>query len=62
MPWIDYGDYARNQSDWAHSLLKKATKSDRATAEDLGRKARQAMQRVAVHLKPASRTEDIEHA
>ena len=62
MPWIDYGDYARNQSDWAHSLPKKATKSDPATTEDLGRKARQAMHRVRVHLKPASRTEDIEHA
>lgn len=62
MPWIDYVDYARNQSDWAHSLLKKATKSDPATAEDLGRKARLAMRRVTVHLKPTSPPEDLEHA
>ena len=33
-----------------------------ALMQDLGRKARQAMHRVRVHLKPASRTEDIEHA
>lgn len=51
MPWIDYGDYARNQSDWAYSLLRKATKSDRDTAEDLGRKAKEAMERVAGHMK-----------
>lgn len=50
MPWIDYGDYARNQSDWAHSLLKKAIKSDLATAEDLGREAKEAMHRGATHL------------
>ena len=50
MPWIDYGDYARNQSDWAHSLLKKATRSDPATAADLGIKAKEAMSRVTVHL------------
>jgi hypothetical protein len=62
MPWIDYGDYARNQSDWAHSLLKKATKSDPATAEDLAGKARQAMHRVTTHLKPADRTDALEQA
>lgn len=53
MPIVDYGDYARNQSDWAHSLLKKAIKSDHATAEDLGRKAKEAMQRVTKHSRPS---------
>jgi len=62
MPWIDYGDYARSQSDWAHSLLKKATKSDPATAEDLGRKAKDALQRVASHLQRPQGADHLSHA
>ncbi len=62
MPWIDYGDYARSQSDWAHSLLKKATKSDPETAEDLGRKATDALKRVAFHLQPPQGADDLSRA
>ena len=50
MPVIDYSNYAANQSEWVHSLLKLATKSEAATAEELGRQAEEALQRVTHYL------------
>ncbi len=49
MPLVDYADYAQVQSEWAYSLLRKATKSDRLTAEDLGKNAKRALDRIAQH-------------
>lgn len=50
MPVIDYSNYAANQSEWAHSLLKMATRAESTSAEELGKRAGDALKRVVHHL------------
>ncbi len=50
MPVIDYSNYTANQSEWAHSLLKMATRADAVSAQELGKRASDALKRVVVHL------------
>ena len=50
MPVIDYSNYNANQSEWAHSLLKLATKAEANTAEELGKRASDALKRVLDHM------------
>ena len=50
MPVIDYSNYTANQSEWAHSLLKMATRADADAAEELGERASEALKRVVTHL------------
>ena len=50
MPVVDYSNYAQNQSEWAHSLLKKAEQSDVNTAVELGKRAGDALQRVIKYI------------
>ena len=51
MPVVDYSNYAANQSEWAHSLLRKAKGADYRTAAELGEQASDALKRVIKYIR-----------